>query len=244
MMRRCICRAALLLAGFLFSLSGFATATTPGKSQVLRWSAGTPGSEFSANLDGTYRYGLAGDDFSITLVVDARELDKARRRIEPLLAVFLTVRAAGGHVLQLDARKVTLEFVDHFHDRHSALDPDDLIAGLKASSAEFSEKAATEIVRYPKKKAELDAASADHAEAVRSMVEFLGVKALRSASTNLGRREVVGWVFFATRSKWVGELSQQENFVLRVPIGDLLVEFPFTLPPSQSDINLRERPND
>ncbi len=203
-----------------------------------------PGSEFSANSDGTYRYGLAGDDFSVTLAVDTQELDKARRRIEPLLAVFLTVRSSGANFLELDARKITLEFVDHFHDRHSALDPDDLAARLKAGSAEFSEKTTHEIAQHPSKRAELEAASADHAEAARSMVEFLGVKALRSTSANSGHREVAGWVFFATQSKWVGELGQQEEFVLRVPVGDLLVEFPFTLPPSQADINLRERPND
>jgi hypothetical protein len=240
--RRCISRPTLLLVGFLFSLSGFASAATPEKSHVLRWSAGTPGSQFSANSDGTYRYGLAGNDFSITLAVDSQELDKARRRIEPLLAVFLTLRSSR-QFLELDARNITLEFVDHFHDRHCALNPDDLASRLKFSSAEFSEKTAREIAQHPNKKAELAAASAEHTEAVRAMVEFLSLKALRSAPANSGRRELTGWIFFTTRSKWVAELSQQENFVLRVPIGDLRVEFPFTLPPSQADINLRERPN-
>jgi len=201
------------------------------------------GSGFSANADGVYRYGLSGKDFSLTLAVDSQELDKARRRIEPVLAVFLTVRPSG-HSLKLDLRNITLEFVDHFHDRHFALDPDDLTARLKASSAEFSEKIAHEIVHHPNKRAELAAASADHAEAVRSMIEFLGVKALRSASASSARQEAAGWVFFAIRSKWVGELSEQEYFVLRIPIEDLSVELPFTLPPSQSDINLRDRPND
>jgi hypothetical protein len=211
---------------------------------VLRWSPGMPGSEFSANSDGTYRYGLAGNEFSVTLAIDSQELEKAQRRIEPLLAIFLTVRSTGGHSLELDVRKITLEFVDHFHDRHSSLDPDDLASRLRASSAESSEKTAHEIAKHPKKKAELYAASADHVEAVRLMLEFLGVESLRSASANCGGQEMAGWVFFATRSQWVGELSRQEDFVLRVPIGDLVVEFPFTLPPSQADINLRERPND
>lgn len=203
-----------------------------------------PGSEFSANADGTYRYGLAGKGVSVTLAVDAQELDKARRRIEPLLAVFLTIRSSTGHDLALDTTKITLEFVDHFHDRQRALDPDDLALRLKSDSGKFSEKTAHEIAGRPNRKAEAEAALADYLEAVRAMIDFLGVKALRSAPPNSGRRDSTGWVFFATRGRWIEQLSKQEQLVLRLPLGDLTVEFPFTIPPSQADINLRQRPSD
>jgi hypothetical protein len=243
-MRVTLCWRILLMTGFLFLFSRNSSATTPEQKQVLRWSEGTPGSAFAANPDGTYRYGLAANDVSVTLAVDSLELDKTRRRIEPLLAIFLTLHYSGSSALELDTRKITLEFVDHFHDRRPAIDPGELARRLKLESAAFSQKTEREIAQHPQKKAELEAALADHNQALRAMVDFLGVKALRSATANPERQQMSGWVFFATRSKWVGELSKQEDFVLRVPVGTLVIEFPFTLPPSQSDINLRTRPEE
>jgi hypothetical protein len=49
-------------------------------------------------------------------------------------------------------------------------------------------------------------------------------------------------VLFSVESKWIGELQKQEEFLLRVPIGDRVVEFPFSLPPSEGDLILRRRP--
>jgi hypothetical protein len=39
-------------------------------------------------------------------------------------------------------------------------------------------------------------------------------------------------------------LNRQEQFLLRIPLGQVVIEFPFTLPPSQGDIRLRTRPSD
>ena len=54
--------------------------------------------------------------------------------------------------------------------------------------------------------------------------------------------EATGWVLFDTNSKWIDGLKKQEQFVLRVAIEKRVVEFPFSLPPSEGDLILRSRP--
>ena len=74
------------------------------------------------------------------------------------------------------------------------------------------------------------------------MLEFLSTRTLRAAKLDAGHPEISGWVLFSTKSKWIGELQKQEEFVLRVPLGGRVVEFPFSLPPSEGDLILRRRP--
>ena len=49
-------------------------------------------------------------------------------------------------------------------------------------------------------------------------------------------------MLFSTKSKWIEGLRKQEDFLLRVPIEDRVIEFPFSLPPSEGDLMLRRRP--
>jgi hypothetical protein len=49
-------------------------------------------------------------------------------------------------------------------------------------------------------------------------------------------------VLFSTKSKWTDDLQKQEEFVLRAPFENRIVEFPFSLPPSEGDLILRRRP--
>ena len=74
------------------------------------------------------------------------------------------------------------------------------------------------------------------------MIEFLKTRSLRATKLESGHPEASGWVFFSTKSKWIDGLHKQEEFVLRVPLGDRVVEFPFSLPPSEGDLILRSRP--
>ena len=99
---------------------------------ALRWTEGQAGCTFSADDDGKYRYGLWTLDFGITLAVDFQELEKARRRLEPLFAVFLSAHYRKKDSLDVDPGKISLEFVSHYHDLHSSLDPDDLVARLQS----------------------------------------------------------------------------------------------------------------
>jgi hypothetical protein len=57
-----------------------------------------------------------------------------------------------------------------------------------------------------------------------------------------GHPEASGRGLFCTKSKWIDGLQKQEEFVLGVPFGNRIVEFPFSLPPSEGDLILRRRP--
>src|SRR5271167_215985 len=123
----------LLLAVLLPSA---AWATSPGQDKTpaistLRWEEGQPGCTFSRDDDGKYRYGLWTADFGIVLAVDSQELEKARRRAQPILALQLTVHDRGKDSLEVAPGKITLEFVKHYHDAHSTLDPDTLASQEK-----------------------------------------------------------------------------------------------------------------
>jgi len=208
----------------------------------LRWMEGQSGCTFSADDDGKYRYGLWTSDFGITLAVDSQELEKARRRLEPVFAVLLTLRYRGKDSLDVDPGKISLEFVSHFRDVQGAVDPDDLAKRMQQDTDALGEETEREIRKHPEKKDEkqtwLQAREKDLAE----MIEFLSTRSLRPAKLVPEKPEITGWVFFSARSRWVGEWKKQEEFVLRVPLENRVIEFPFALPPSRGDLILRRRP--
>jgi hypothetical protein len=74
------------------------------------------------------------------------------------------------------------------------------------------------------------------------MIEFLKTRSLRAMKLDSAHPEASGWVLFSTKSKWIDGMHKQEEFVLRVPLRDQVVEFPFSLPPSEGDLILRSRP--
>jgi len=49
-------------------------------------------------------------------------------------------------------------------------------------------------------------------------------------------------VLFGTKNKWLGDWKKPEGFLLRFPIAEKIVEFPFELPARQGDLILRRRP--
>jgi hypothetical protein len=83
---------------------------------------------------------------------------------------------------------------------------------------------------------------AGHQKDAAEMIEFLRTRTLRSVTLNSSHPDASGWVLFSTKSKWIEDLQKQEEFVLRVPFQDRIVEFPFSLPPSEGDLILRHRP--
>ena len=221
---------------FVALVAGAATRQT----QVLRWSEGQAGCAFQAGDDGTYRYALATDDFAITLAMDAQELEKSRRRVEPILGLFLSIRFLKQNPAQLAPDKITLEFVKHFREKEVPLDSGELVARLQARGGKDEQTAAREIHKHPEKKDEIEAALKARQRDTLQMIEWARTKTLERMSPQ--DNQVAGWLLFAAKTRWIGELNPQEEFRLRVPLGDFVVEFPFTLPPSQGDIRLRERP--
>lgn len=111
---RGMCHKAIHLTGLWF-LAALLIPALPAPSAakdhgdpVLRWTEGQSGCTFSADDDGKYRYGLWTDDFGITVAVDSLELQKAVRRIEPLFALWLTVRYRGSSSTSLNPDVISL----------------------------------------------------------------------------------------------------------------------------------------
>jgi hypothetical protein len=234
----------LLLATLLASVAG-ATLRGPEKAPATstsRWEEGQPGCTFSRDDDGKYRYGLWTADFGIVLAVDSQELEKVRRRAQPIFALQLTVHYRGKNSLDVAPGKITMEFVKHYHDVHIAFDPDDLSVKQRDDAAALAEETEREIRKHPEKKEEKKNMLAARQKDAAEMIDFLNTRSLRAAKLDPGHPEVGGWVLFSTKSKWIGELRKQEEFVLRVPLEGRVFEFPFSLPPIEGDMILRRRP--
>ena len=208
----------------------------------LRWEEGRPGCTFSRDDDGKYRYGFWSGDFGVVLAVDSQELEKVRRRAQPIFALLLTVHYRGKDSLDVVPGKIALEFLKHYHDVQSALDPDSLVIQQQKDGDALTEETEREIRRHPEKKEEKDATLAAREKDFAEMIEFLKTRSLPATTLDSRRPEASGWVLFSTKSKWIDGLRKQEQFVLRVPIGGRVVEFPFSLPPSEGDLILRTRP--
>jgi hypothetical protein len=132
--------------------------------------------------------------------------------------------------------------VKHYHDVHSALDPDNL-AGKEQSDADaLAEETQREISKHPEKKADKEAKLKARQKDAADMIEFLNTRTLRAGMLDADHPVAAGWVLFSVESKWISELQKQEEFLLQVPLGKQIVEFPFSLPPSEGDLILRRRP--
>ena len=233
--------------GLLLALvpAGSASPSGPDKTTAaptLRWEEGQPGCTFSRDDDGKYRYGFWTADFGIVLAVDSQELEKARRRGQAIFAVLLTMHYRGKDSVDVAPGKITLEFVKHYHDAHPALDPDSLATKQQNDADALAEETEREIRKHPEKKEQQEAMVAARQKDAADMIAFLKTGSLRATTVDSGHPEASGWVLFSTKSKWIDGLQKQEEFVLRVPLGNRIVEFPFSLPPSEGDLILRRRP--
>ena len=228
----------------LIALSVGASALAKDEAPVLRWTEGEPGCTFSADEDGLYRYGLWTDEFGIIMAVDADELRKTISRTEPTFELLLTVSYRGKDSLAVRPDGMSLEFVKHDHDKHAAIMLDDLSAKLQKDSGTLSERAQRQMRNHPGKKTAEEAARQELQKSIQRTIEFVKSEGLAVTRLDASHTEISGWVFFSAKSKWIGDWKQQEEFVLRIPLANRIVEFPFALPPSKGDLILRRRPSE
>jgi hypothetical protein len=208
---------------------------------VVRWGEGQPGCTFSLDDDGKYRFGMWSDDFGIILAVDSQEVQKVRKHgIEPLFGVALQIRYRGQQSV-ITPDRATLEFVKHKHVIHRSFDPDALSTRLQQNVDSANDQTERELRKHPEKKQEEQALLAVFEKDVSAMQEFLRSHSLHAVQLDPGARESEGWLFFSTRDKWIGGLKDQEEFVLQVPYGKKIFEFPFRLPMNEHDLVLRKR---
>jgi hypothetical protein len=203
--------------------SWFSRANEP-PSTILRWTEGNPGCTFSADDDGKYRYGIWTDDLGVVIAVDADEVRNASLRIEPLFALFVTLRYRSNESVSIDPRAFSLEFVNHYHTIQKAIDPDEFADTLQRDTATVAAKQQESRTRT-----------------LTGTADFVKSRSLRASRLDPQTTETSGWVFFNAKSKWIGNWKTQEQFVLRIPVAGRTFEFPFALPPSPGDLLLRRR---
>jgi hypothetical protein len=210
---------------------------------TVRWNEQLPGCTFSRGDDGKYRYGLWSGDVGIVLAVDAREVQivSHRHRIEPIFGVLLTIRYRGTGSLDAGPDGITLQFMKHFKVVQTALDVGGYSQKIQADADTFDDETRRAVAKHPEKKQALEARLQDYQKSVNELIEFLTRNGLHDAHLDRANPEATGWVFFDTKSKWLGGWKAQEEFVLRLPLDGKIFEFPFKLPPEAGELLLQKR---
>ena len=208
---------------------------------AVRWAEEQPGCTFSRGDDGKYRYGLWSGDSGITLAVDAREVQVIHHRNWPIFGVVLTIRYRGADSLDASPDGITLQFMKHFKVVQTSLDPDGYSEKIQSDADAFDDETRRAVAKHPEKKQALETRLQDYQKSANEMIEFLSRNSLRPARLDRANPEVSGWVFFDTKTKWLGGWKAQEEFVLRLPLDGKIFEFPFKLPPEKGELLLQKR---
>ena len=223
----------------MFSCS--VTADQPSIS-VVRWAANSPNCSVRQGEDGRTHYTLSSPTFEITLVVDPKELEKIPHRATPMLTVFLTFSYTGKDQFEIHQRRFALEFSKHRQVVKTSLDPNEIVQHLQEDVDNLTDQVERhEVRKHPEEKeqkeAELQARLKDYTE----MMDFVSTQSLRHAVLSPGKPAISGWVFFSVEDRWIGPWRKPEQFILRLPVGAYVVEFPFSLPPHGVGVELRRR---
>jgi len=230
-----------ILAAVLVLVVACAGAADKSAPHTVRWAEGVPNCTLRAGDDGHTYYGLSSGDFEITLAVDRQELEMIRHRTLPMFGVFLSFKYKGGGQLQVPQNKFALEFVQHRRLVQDSLDSGWMLTTLQNDIDEATHQAEKHERKHPedrkKEEAELQARLTDYTE----MMDFINARALHPRILDEANPSVSGWVFFSTENRWIGAWHRPEQFVLRLPIENLIVEFPFQLPPQAAKVELRRR---
>jgi hypothetical protein len=210
---------------------------------TLRWRAGTENCTFREGDDGRTYYGVASGDFEVTLAVDRQELEKIPHRAHPMLGVFLTFQYKGQRQFEVQQSRYTLEFTKHFQVVQSSLDPDDLLKGLQDNVDDLTDEVERhQVKKHPEQKEKLEADLQARLKDYTEMMDFISTRGLRPMTLDGVNSAASGWVFFSIKNKFIGPWRRPEQFVLRLPVEDVIVEFPFSLPPEPGKVILRKRP--
>ena len=209
--------------------------------EVVRWTSGNSGSSSSLTSDGKYLYGLKDKDLEISIAIDAQELEKVRHRPLPLFAVRIDAHYGGKAAVELSTDHISLEFVSHYQVVNTSLDPDELGSRIQDDADNLSDEIEHQVRKHPENKAPEESLLQQHLKDMTDLMGFISLHSLQPGTLDSGNPDIGGWVFFSTKSKWIGRWKPQEEFVLRVPLKDRVFEFPFALPPHKGDLILRRR---
>jgi hypothetical protein len=209
---------------------------------VARWDANAPNCSVSQGDDGRTYYRLSSPTFAITLTVDPKELEKIPHRATPMLTVFLTFSYKGKGQFEIHQRRFSLEFSKHRQVVKTALEPNDIIQRLQEDVDGLTDQVERhEVRKHPEQKAQKEAELQAQLKDYTEMMDFVSTQSLRHTVLNPAKPEISGWVFFSVKDRWIGPWRKPEQFILRLPVGNLVAEFPFSLPPQGGGVELRRR---
>ena len=212
---------------------------------TLRWTAGTANCSFREGDDGRTYYGLASGDFEITLAMDRQELEKIPHRARPMLGVFLTFQYKGHQQFEVQQNRFALEFTKHFQIVQTSLDPDGILKTLQENVDDLTDEVERhQVKKHPEKKDQMETELQARLKDYTEMMDFISTRALHPVTLDGSNSSASGWVFFSIKNKFIGPWRRPEQFVLRLPVENLMVEFPFSLPPEPGKVMLRHRPDD
>ena len=220
-------------------MPGFARKKTA--ETVIRWEQGAAGCSLEQNgADHLDRYILETSTAWFSLAVDPRELTLSQRRAGHVISLLLSVRNKGVTPMAVQQSKTSLEFVKHSNWQFSSWDPDNLANHIQNQTDDLMHQTGKDLEKRPEKVEKNEDRLREHQKLVSEMVEFLSGKGLKDTVLDAAQPDVSGWIFFPSRGKWVGGWKKQEEFVLRIPVGVWVMEFPFLLPPAERPV-LKDR---
>lgn len=224
-----------------------ATAFAAGKQTVpaLRWTENTANCTVRDDPDGHTYYGLSSGDFEITLAVDRQELEKIPHRARPMIGMLLSFQYKGNSQFEVLQNKMYLEFSKHHQVVKSSLDPDEMVQHLQENVDDLTDEVERhDIKKHPELKGQKESELQQRLKDYTEMMDFISTRALKPATLDASNSSAGGWVFFSIQDKWIGPWRRPEEFVLRFPVENLIVEFPFTLPPKGAKVEFRKRPGE
>jgi hypothetical protein len=210
---------------------------------TVMWTSGAPGCTFERGDDGRYRWTMAANDLSITLLVDSQELTKSRRRLYHLLGMYVSATYTGPAKVEFPA-DVRIDFVRHHDFIEAYEDPGQLSRRLQNDVDTKIFQTERQIKKDPTISGEKTALLREYQKEAAEFIEFLSTQGLDPETVMLspGNPEAHGWVFFSTSNKWIGPWKEREDFILSVWMKDKVWQFPFSLPPTPGDLILRKPP--
>jgi hypothetical protein len=157
-----------------------------------------------------------------------------------VFGVYMSVTYTGKYKFEFPA-DLRLTFLRHRNVTEGYVDPSEFQIRLQNDVDTLIFDTERQIRKRPDNAEEKTARLREYQKEAAEFIEFLSTQSLEPATLTPGSPEAHGWVFFATSNKWIGPWKPKENFLLRVWMNDRVWEFPFSLPPSESDVILRKR---
>lgn len=241
-MNSCLYNACVLLMLAAASAThSFAQTKSNHSLPAVRWKEGSSGCTFARGNDGKYSYGLRTQDLYVILSVDAQELQLTRRRLTHFLGVFLDVDYQGSGTLLFDPGTATLEYASHYHVMKESLDPVEFAERIEAGGEAVSDETARQVEKHPERKEKREAVTRAYQKDVAELLEFVNTQAMKPTTLTRKAPRASGWVLFGTNNRWIGKWKKREDLILRIALADRVLEFPFTLPPKEGEVRLKQR---